>query len=49
MGYEMYRQLTFTIDDRPHDSEPIRSRSGKRKPKKEPSGNELATIIRCRN
>ena len=51
MGYEMYRQLTYTCKDKPHDSKPIRShsRSRKRKPKKEPLENELANIIRCRN
>jgi hypothetical protein len=44
MGYEMYRQLTYTIDDNPYD----RSRERQTTNKKIPSLIELANIEKYR-
>ena len=44
MGYEMYRQLTYTIDDNPYDA----FRKSDKKMKKTLSSAELANIERYR-
>ena len=49
MGYEMYRQLTFTIDDMPNqhqddDDDSHKNRQSKKKPRKIPSETELGNI-----